>query len=339
MKNLTLLSSLLGTWSTWTHLSTRIPGLGRYEVMAYFVVHFVPDPTRQNACPEDDDNNNNNNCREWDNMYCQNTHEERKHSQPKCFNMTDTTHTAVVSDYSDVMAYYQIGISMSAGFPFNLDQEHRDTGASWIGPYSIILAQKPPHTTTTSSRNDDTKSDTDTDDDDNDTTYAIRYVRTSSTPHLQRYPVNQTLFPFEGFLQSFGPDAVTATLQQQATLQHGQDPFVQQHGTCQHGNITPILPLYQFTKKKKITRVARVNDNDNDENDDDWDVQVDYRSLISPSTENLAYKWMPWIQKQVNKRTELGFTVDGPYCYFDDPNRAYVLCTTCDDDGIFKNET
>jgi hypothetical protein len=275
--------------------------------MAYFVVHFVPDPTRQNACPDDMDsmNNNDNNCREWDNMYCQNTHEERKHSQPKCFNMTDTR---TVSDYSDVMAYYQIGISMSAGFPFNFDHEHRDTGESWIGPYSIILAKKPQHTS------------------DTDDTYAIRYVRTSSTPHLQRYPVNQTLFPFEGFLQSFGPDAVTATLQQQATLQHGQDPFVQQHGTCQHGNITPILPLYQFTKKKKT--MARVDDND----DDDWDVQVDYRSLISPSTENLAYKWMPWIQKQVNKRTELGFTVDGPYCYFDDPNRAYVLWCTCDDD-------
>jgi hypothetical protein len=266
MKNLTLLSSLLGTWSTWTHLSSHIPGLGRYEVMAYFVVHFVPDPTRQNnACDDNVDfldlSNSttsssmdiSNWCREWNNEYCQYTHEELKHAQPKCFNMTNKH---VVSDWSDVNAYYNIGISMSAGFPFNFDNEHRDTGG-WIGPYSIILAQKPSQSSSSSSSSSFTDT-TDTNDNDDMDTYAIRYVRTTLTSHLQRYPINQTLFPFEGYLLSFGPDAVTATIAQQATIQHGQDPFVSQYATCQHGNITPILPLYQFTQKKKKTTLMMM---------------------------------------------------------------------------------
>jgi hypothetical protein len=361
MKNLTRLSSaILGTWSTWTHLSAHIPGLGRYEVMAYFVVHFVPDPTRPYACSDSRDSSRDSrdsrdgisssssnigeadadldaaestesyssssssssskNCREWDNMYCQVTHEELKHAQPRCFNMSDPR---IVSSWSDVSAYYSIGISMSAGFPFNFENEHRDTGSdAWIGPYSIVLAQK----------------EEEEEDDDNvdHNTFAIRYVRTPSTPHLQRYPTNQTLFPYDGYLQSFGPQAVAATIQQQAMLRHGDDPFVLQHATCQNGNITPILPLYQFSssnkKKRRNTKMkyhsneyggGGDDDKDDDNHDHDWDVQVDYRALISPSTENLSYKWMPWIQKQVNKRA-LGFTVDGPYCYFDDPNRAYV---------------
>jgi hypothetical protein len=317
VKNLTLLSSaILGTWSTWTHLSAHIPGLGRYEVMAYFVVHFVPDPTRPTACSDNDIMHDGDvKCREWDNRYCQVTHEELKHAQPRCFNMTDPH---IISSWSDVSAYYNIGIQMSAGFPFHFDNEQRDTGG-WIGPYSIVLAEqkKPP----SNSKVDET--DVTADDD----TFAIRYVRTPSTSHLQRYPENQTLFPFAGYLQSFGPQAVTATLAQQATLQHGQDPFVRQRATCQNGNITPILPLYQFSKRKKTKTKSNRDDNDDDDGgDDDWAVQVDYRALISPSTENLSYKWMPWIQNQVNKRG-LGFTVDGPYCYFDDPNRAYVFAS------------
>ena len=46
-KNATRLASILGTWTGQTHLKTDI---GSYELLAYFVVHFMPDPMRGYGC-------------------------------------------------------------------------------------------------------------------------------------------------------------------------------------------------------------------------------------------------------------------------------------------------
>ena len=46
-KNATRIASILGTWTGQTHLKTDI---GSYELLAYFVVHFMPDPMRGYGC-------------------------------------------------------------------------------------------------------------------------------------------------------------------------------------------------------------------------------------------------------------------------------------------------
>jgi hypothetical protein len=59
-KNTTRIASLLGTWTGTTHLKTDI---GNYELMAYFVIHIMPDPMRGYACSLED-------CLEINNQAC-----------------------------------------------------------------------------------------------------------------------------------------------------------------------------------------------------------------------------------------------------------------------------
>eukprot|EP00979_Chaetoceros_neogracilis_P002221 scaffold387_cov266-Chaetoceros_neogracile.AAC.13 len=59
-KNNTRIASLLGTWTGTTHLKTDI---GSYELMAYFVIHLMPDPMRGYSCSLND-------CKEIENKAC-----------------------------------------------------------------------------------------------------------------------------------------------------------------------------------------------------------------------------------------------------------------------------
>lgn len=59
-KNDTRIASLLGTWTGQTHIKTEI---GSYELEAYFVIHFMPDPMRGYSCSLDD-------CSEFENNAC-----------------------------------------------------------------------------------------------------------------------------------------------------------------------------------------------------------------------------------------------------------------------------
>jgi hypothetical protein len=50
MKNFSRISNILGTWTSTTHLKADI---GSYELMAYFVIHFMPDPMSAYRCALD----------------------------------------------------------------------------------------------------------------------------------------------------------------------------------------------------------------------------------------------------------------------------------------------
>ena len=50
---------------------------------------------------------------------------------------------------------------------------------------------------------------------------------------------------------------------------------------------------------------------------------LDYQLLMAPKMHNRAYSLMPWIQTEIN-RQKFGFSLEGPYCYRDDPKGAYV---------------
>lgn len=95
MKNDTRISSLLGTWTGETHLKTSI---GSYELSAYFVIHFMPDPTREYACTLL-------NCSEWENRIC---HWNQEKKVKDCVDLSTTT-TDQLLDWGDVNAFVYFG--------------------------------------------------------------------------------------------------------------------------------------------------------------------------------------------------------------------------------------
>jgi hypothetical protein len=93
MKNNTQIASLLGTWTGETHLKTDI---GSYELSAYFVIHFMPDPTREYACTLSD-------CSEFQNHVCKWNMETKK---KQCIDLTTSSE---LLDWSDINAFVYFG--------------------------------------------------------------------------------------------------------------------------------------------------------------------------------------------------------------------------------------
>ena len=401
-KNATRLASLMGTWTT----SADVMGsFGNYQVVAYFVVHFMPDPMAQYSCQLM-------NCKEQDNDICQrksknynnqneidNNNNNKRMEDLECHQMQD-----IVSDWSDVAAFYYIGFYFHAGIPFRLEKM-MDTGG-WIGPYNLVFAQDFDNTTTTTttmstntkivptaSQEEEVREQAQQDEEEDAASfesssssaaatttttttlvdrYRIRYVETFSTPALTFHkPINNTLFI--DWDTVMGTTAVNTTRYRQSTLHHGDNAYIDYQDSCDHGNLQPILPLYgfeffrrrtnnnnqkqqqqqqrsqqsfetlEFSKNPKLQQQQQQNgggdgdkdhdDNRNQDNNNEQEeisVEVDYQLLIAPKTHNKAYSWMPWIQKRIQKQKDrLGFTIDGPFCYGDDPKRAYVFPCVC----------
>lgn len=55
--------------------------IGNYQLLTYFVVHFMPDPMREYSCSIK-------NCQEIENQICI-KQDEGNHAASKCVNMTD----------------------------------------------------------------------------------------------------------------------------------------------------------------------------------------------------------------------------------------------------------
>jgi hypothetical protein len=211
-KNSTRIASLLGTWTGQTHLKTDI---GSYELMAYFVIHLMPDPMRGYACSLDD-------CSEVENNACV----LNKRGDGVCQDIADN-----VLDWSDVSAFMYFGAKIDVGFPFN---KHRaeDTGG-WVGPMNIVMAQDE---ITLQAKDDSHIVDR----------YVSRYVQTPSTSFLQM-PKNCTLLSEEDFRKVAGVDAVKYTTEGQFDPNgNDADPYDKYLDTCANGDVKPLLPLFQF---------------------------------------------------------------------------------------------
>ena len=278
MKNSTRIASLLGTWTGTTHLKTSI---GDYELMAYFVIHFMPDPSRNNQCTLE-------NCNEYENKICQLSRHSQVKENKSCMNLSETG-SDDVSTWSDLSAFMYFGAKIDVGFPFN---KHRaeDTG-SWIGPLNIILAQDTPHIQGPILDR-----------------YLTRYVKTPSTPYL-RMPDNSSLINERDFDNMAGATAVNNTQHSQYTIDD-TDPYQKYEHTCEHGNVEPLLPLFEF------------NFVDNDQGEEMIEVKLDYKLMTMPRKKDYMYGIYPKIKNRVN-RADLGFHISGPYCYGDDPNRGW----------------
>lgn len=309
MKNSTRLASLLGTWTGQTHLKADI---GSYELLAYFVVHIMPDPMRGNGCSLPD-------CLEEENRICV----LDDNNKPLCQDMAGN-----VLNWADAVAFMYFGAKIDVGFPFN---KHRaeDTGG-WIGPLNLILAEGNIQIDLSSVSDGDSTTIVDR--------YLSRYVETPTTPYL-RYPENCTLLAKDDFVRVAGPQAVrnTAEVQYDPNRKNDDDdydPYEQYYKTCENGDVKPILPLFQFdfvqknpqNKSDELDESGEDGDDDGDNDGDQESVEVklNYKLLTMPSKKDFMYNIYPMVQRKFNK-ADLGFHISGPYCYGDDPNRGYTF--------------
>lgn len=145
-----------------------------------------------------------------------------------------------------VSAFIYFGARIDAGFPFN---KHRaeDTGG-WVGPLNIIMA---------SGEFDNTK----TNNGDNNTVivdrYISRYVESPLTQYL-KMPANCTLLGEDDFNKVAGPIAVDSTTKGQYDPNRNQndknyDPYEDHLGTCDNGDLKPLLPLIQFDFERNLS--------------------------------------------------------------------------------------
>lgn len=303
MKNLTLLrDTLLGTWTVWVDL--RASGVGDYQVRAYTVVHFQVDPMQHYACQRED-------CQAVDGKVCQTIAQPDNIEHPwheKCTDMRTET-----SAWSDMVMYLQTGFEFHAGAPFWMSQNATTGVSHWMGPYNIIWAEesnKNDSTTTTAATNDTT-------------TYVSRYVQTYMTPFLSQRPSDETLLAGDEFQAALGPPAVHTTLERQVGwnwdwTSNRDDPYAEYKNNCQAGNLSVALPQYRLSFNNE------PGENDNLLSEDSVNIQVDHAFLLAPGSKNRAYGLMPWMARLIN-RQHYGFSLEGPYCWGSDPQRAYVL--------------
>jgi len=81
MKNISRISKILGSWTSTTHLKADI---GSYELMAYFVIHFMPDPMSAYACSIQS-------CHELENNICVlNSDDQDTNTTDRCESMDDS---------------------------------------------------------------------------------------------------------------------------------------------------------------------------------------------------------------------------------------------------------
>lgn len=269
MKNTTRISSLMGTWTGQTRLKAAV---GPYEMKVYFIVHLMPDPMRGYGCEQSD-------CSEIDNHVCV-QHDDRKSMSTECVDLENGK-----VPWSDISAFLYFGARVDAGIPFNVHLEHNLGG--FVGPLNMVMAQN------ITKANDNTTNVVDQ--------YVVRYVDSPSTQYLHMHP-NCSLFAPEDFERYMGPSAVNETVKAQPHATHGEDPYAQYLKTCQHGNVKPILPLFDF---------SFVNDTDGTER---VEVKLDYKILTFPKKTAPMYKLFPKLQERMNKRNG-EFHISGPYCY------------------------
>jgi hypothetical protein len=192
-----------------------------------------------------------------------------------------------------VSVFFNFGFSVDASFPFNAHVDDHTGG--WIGPFSVIMAQN------TSVASDPSNSLIDQ--------YVSRYVNTVTTPYLRMNP-NCTLFREIDFDYYAGPAAVNTTIHMQTQVKQAADPYEPTKGTCNNGDLQPMLPRFKIG----FTNSTREH----------MQIEVDYKILTVPTKKDKEYSLMPSLQKRFN-RDDRAFHISGPYCYGNDPKRAYTI--------------
>jgi hypothetical protein len=105
-----------------------------------------------------------------------------------------------------------------------------------------------------------------------------------------------------------GPNAVDETVNAQSESiftndNDDSDPFQKYLGTCDNGDVKPILPLFRFDFISDPNRTEEI-----------LEVSLKYKLLTVPRPKDFIYDLYPIFQKQFNA-AKLGFHISGPYCY------------------------
>jgi len=272
-KNITRLSSLLGTWTGQLRLKLDV-------IEGYFVMYLTGSPLVDNQCTLGPS------CSELKNQIC---------LRPGQGHVTDSNNTCndvqnIISDWSDLNAYMYFGGGYKIP-PVQTEVQSKSTG-DWVGPYSIIMARNESaigESISSSLRVIDQ--------------YTMRYVKTPMTPFL-RMSRACDLFSENDFPSFLGEKAVNSTIQIQAST---ADPFQPFYKTCSNGDVKPILPLVTFTfvENNKGQEMMRV--------------EVNYEMPIAILPNSSLLKAIKLLQKTSD------VPLRGPYCYENDPQKAYLL--------------
>jgi len=277
-KNDTLLSTLLGTWTGQIHINSQ------FQFTGFFVLYIMPDPMRKYSCSLEK-------CNEIDNQVCSGPVVNVLDEMNRCAEMADE-----VIDWSDFSVFLNIGGKFNFGAGLTWD----NSLGGWSGPYNMILAQaKEGGSKTINGLKVIDR-------------YVAKYVATPSTRYI-RLPNNDSdFFPTEeDFERCLGRKSVKNTLNAQASDLFNDpknDPYAKFKGTCRHGDVLPILPIFEFTFLEDV----------NAEDEISVHLKVDYKLPILTYRSNAIGSAMDYI-------AQLGIPISGPYCYRDRIKGAYSL--------------
>ena len=159
-----------------------------------------------------------------------------------------------------------------------------------------------------------------------------RYVTTHSTLHELRRPVGSSIISPEAFDTVAGPDSVNHTIFVQngkSMSPTGQDPYAAYAGTCDHGDIQPILPQLHIRVSTDKTDPHHIRSVPH--------LQVEYSILSAPDKkqEKILYNLWPSLKKHLGSQ----FPLTGPYCYGNDAKRAYTVRLSYDSRDPIRSKT
>jgi len=193
-----------------------------------------------------------------------------------------------VVDWSDAVAFFYIGAEVKYGTEHKLEMSSGD----WVGPYNIIFAKN----------EIDSNSMNDNDEKDIIDSYTIRYINSPNTPYMKMPLDCNIVNDYEKFSMYLGPSAVNFTVNEQSSSSFDTDPYLSYYETCKNGDVQPILPSVRFDFIQ-----------DTETGNETIKVKFDYKIL------SLDYhEFFPKLQKQ-------GYPIAGPYCYDNDPGKAYAF--------------
>jgi hypothetical protein len=175
--------------------------------------------------------------------------------------------------------------------------------------------------------------------------FVSRYVTTSASSDQLHCPADATIIQPETFDRLAGMTAINETIQTQQALQPRQDPFASYRSTCVKGDIPAgILPRIQLgllttfaddddtdgvddkhttttsTTNEKSTTTKTTSSTTTSKTEISM-LRVDFSMLSLPDPKSNLYSLWPSLKKHLGTK----FPIEGPYCYGNDPKRAYTI--------------
>ncbi|KAG7370835.1 hypothetical protein IV203_019405 [Nitzschia inconspicua] len=317
MKNESLIAS--GLYGTWTFSTQTMTDIGYYKGRAYVIMHLMPDPMQFRSCQLPD-------CPEESNHLCQRSMASLSSQLQGKEECVDTEGSIV--EWSDVTAFFQFGFQLRTGIAYKTYTLMNTS--DWLGPYNLVMAPLSRKEEYRHEENDAMEASIIT----SDTTepsparkvlhkFVSRYVSTPASSQIQ-FPPDATILQPEIFDRMAGVTAINETIHMQQSLKPRQDPYADYRETCVKGDIPagilPRIQLGMLTTTTTDDSPVIASDFTNIQTDIAM-LRVDFSMLSVPDPKSKLYKLWPSLKKHLGSE----FPLQGPYCYGNDPRRAYAI--------------